>query len=50
MNRNTKPIGIAFIAIGIALGVVFKNSAPGIGSGLVFIVLGIIFLIRGRRT
>lgn len=49
MNKKAGS-GIAFICVGIALTIVFKNSAIGMSSGFVFIVLGVVTMIRNRNS
>lgn len=48
--RNTKPVGIMFITLGIAFLIIFKNSTPGTVGGALFIVAGLVALIKGRAN
>lgn len=49
MNKKSAP-GIAFLAVGIALMIVFKNSTVGMSSGIVFIALGIVTILRNGKN
>lgn len=50
MNKQTLPLAIAFVVLGIALIIIFKNSTPGTVGGALFIIAGIVFLIKGKTT
>jgi hypothetical protein len=43
-------LAIAFFAVGIALMTVLRNSTVGMSSGIVFIVLGIVTMLRNRKN
>lgn len=48
MANRAGLVGIAFIVIGLANLVVFRRSTPGLGAGVVFLVLGLVMLVKGR--
>lgn len=50
MIQRSNAVGIAFIVIGIALFISFNNRAVGMGAGVVFFILGIVFLLRKRTN
>ena len=50
MKRRKLPIAIAFVVLGIALIIIFKNSTPGTVGGVLFIVAGIVSLIFNRKN
>ncbi len=50
MNKRTLPMGIAFVVLGIALITIFRNSPPGTVGGVLFVIAGIILLIKSRMT
>lgn len=50
MNKRTLSLGIAFIVLGIALIIIFKNSTPGTVGGVLLIIGGIVSLIKGGMT
>jgi multidrug transporter EmrE-like cation transporter len=49
MNKRTLPSGIAFVVLGIAFIIIFKDSTPGTLGGVLLIVAGIVSLVRGGR-
>lgn len=50
MNKKILPVALAFVVIGLAFLVIFRNSTPGLIGGVCFIVAGIMFMIRGRAN
>ncbi len=48
-GRRERTLGILFVVLGIANAIVLDERAWGIGSGVVFLILGIAFLRKGRR-
>ena len=48
MSRQHKVLGIAFLVIGAANAFLLTERSWGIGTGVVFLVLGIVFLRRAR--
>lgn len=47
MNKRVGA-GIAFFSVGIALMVAFKFSTVGISTGVVFLILGIVMMLKNR--
>ncbi|MGI9035320.1 MAG: hypothetical protein ACR2GD_04700 [Pyrinomonadaceae bacterium] len=52
MNRKKLPMAIAFVVLGIALIIIFKNSTPGTAGGVLLVIAGIVslFINRTNRT
>lgn len=50
MNKKKLPMAIAFVVLGIALLIIFKNSTPGTIGGVLFVVAGIVSLIFSGRN
>jgi uncharacterized membrane protein len=48
MANRARLVGIAFIVIGLANLVVFRRSTPGLGAGVVFLIIGLVLLVKGR--
>lgn len=50
MIQRANALGIAFIVLGIALFSIFTTRALGLGAGVIFLILGIVFLVRNRTN
>jgi UDP-N-acetylglucosamine:LPS N-acetylglucosamine transferase len=50
MNKRILPVGIAFIVLGIALIIIFRNSTPGTVGGILLIIGGIVSLVKGKMS
>jgi hypothetical protein len=48
MSRQHRALGIAFLVIGVANAILLTERPWGIGTGAVFLILGIVFLRRAR--
>jgi uncharacterized membrane protein YkgB len=48
MANRARLVGIAFILIGLANLVAFRRSTPGLGAGVVFLIIGSVLLVKGR--
>lgn len=46
MDKKVAPIGAVFIALGVCFLIIFRNSTLGMVSGILFIIAGLLPLIR----
>ncbi len=48
MNKRTLPLGIAFVILGIAFIIIFRNSTPGTIGGVLLFIGGIVSLLKAQ--
>ncbi len=46
MNKHLLPMGIIFLILGIALIIIFRDSTPGTGGGILLVIVAIGSIIK----